>query len=71
MVNEKIFQTEQPSPYLKEEEIQIKEKNNSPEPKKQEEKADSRYYFRSKSFLNASRYPPLSPTKAQRKEEED
>ena len=33
----------------------------SPFTKVPKDKQDSRYFFRSKSFLNSSKFPPLSP----------
>ena len=66
IVNKRIFHTINPSPVLKQEAKAIRRyqspfhtinnKKNVPV-----NKEDSRYFFRSKSFMNESKFPALSP----------
>ena len=63
MIKSRILKSRHPSPILKQEEkVKAMRRYRSPAvPNKQDKDDDSCYYFRSKSFLNASRFPPLSP----------
>ena len=60
MVNNRIFESKNPSPMLKAEQKAL-QRYQSPAPPPRKPAGDSLYYFRSKSLLNQSNFPPISP----------
>ena len=60
LVQKNVLKTKRPSPVLKQEEKAVR-RYKSPFQKVAKDKQDSRYFFRSKSFLNSSKFPPLQP----------
>ena len=61
LVQASVLKTKKPSPILKQEEKAVRRYKSPFHKVSKDKQQDSRYFYRSRSFLNSSKFPPLSP----------
>ena len=61
LVQASVLKTKKPSPILKQEEKAVRRYKSPFQKVSKDKQQDSRYFYRSRSFLNSSKFPPLSP----------